>query len=172
MSILTGYSSTNSSESAASSLDYDIAILSDQMTRFPQSSTPPGYMITTNATQREQAHYSARWGYDAKLAAHDNKYRDTISIGEMASAWTLTQPAAEWKGKALLVAGSDDAFACPNAGSVEACEAVLRKTAAARLPGAEVVEVYSPEGVGHNLNLHYGANETWATMEEFILRFF
>ena len=169
ISILTGYSSIPIfNQSLSATLQYEIAALATGGSLFHSEDTPPGYLTTKNATQRTQTHYSSRRGFDPKVAAHDFAHRDTVSIGEIASRWTLREPATEYRGKLMLVTGSDDGFACPR--SMLSCEELLLRTKEARLPNAEVVELHVPEGVGHALNLHYGANETWARIEQFITR--
>lgn len=168
IAILTGYSSFFNN-TIGLSIKYDPATIFNA-TRFPAKTTPLGYLTFASGAQREELMYNPRGGYDRAIAQHDADYRDTLTAGELATASFLFEGGRGYRGKVLVVTGSADALFCPTPASVATCEETLRKTKTEALPDAEVFEIYSPDGVGHDVNLHFGAKATYGKIDEFLSR--
>jgi len=168
IAILTGYSSFFNN-TVGLSIEFDPATVFNA-TRFPAKNTPLGYLTFASAAQREELMYNPHGGYDRAIARHDADYRDTLTAGELATASFLFEGARGYRGKVLVVTGSADSFFCPATASVAACEETLRQTKTDTLPDVEVFEIYSPDGVGHDVNLYYGAKKTFGKIDEFLSR--
>jgi hypothetical protein len=168
IAILTGYSSFFNN-TVGLSIEYDPATVFNA-TRFPAKNTPLGYLTFASGAQREELMYNPHGGYDRAIARHDADYRDTLTAGELATASFLFEGGRGYRGKVLVVTGSADSLFCPATASVAACEEKLRQTKTDTLPDVEVFEIYSPEGAGHDVNLHYGAKKTFGKIDEFLSR--
>ncbi|KXX82335.1 putative cardiolipin-specific deacylase, mitochondrial [Madurella mycetomatis] len=157
--VLTGYSSY---------LDFTDVIDADWVSatvldpaRF--ANLPLGYVTMANETQRATTFFVG--DFDAAIPPVDFAYQDTLTVGEIGGLSAILGDAVAYTGPVLVATTVQDAFFCEEPAAQ--CEAHLAATAAS-FPNASDYDYFAPDNTGHDLTLHYSAQDTFEQVHDWL----
>ncbi|KAK4140159.1 putative cardiolipin-specific deacylase, mitochondrial [Dichotomopilus funicola] len=158
--VLTGYSnyfdfSDVINADWASAADFDPA-------RFDPS-LPKGYVTITKQPQRTASFFAGN--FDPAIPDIDFEGEDTLTSGEIGALPAILGPVAGYTGPVLVVTAVEDAFFCqaPKA----TCESHLDSTESS-FPDASSYDYFAPQNTGHDLTLHYTAQDTFELVHQWL----
>lgn len=82
-------------------------------------SFPPGYLAFGSQQGKRASYYAQDGSFSAPLEAYDFAHEDTITIGQIYSAFTGLEKANDYKGDVFVLTGQNDAFFCGPTGTRE-----------------------------------------------------
>lgn len=157
--VLTGWSSSLPLPSPLLALQmHSGAILFDRF-----KDLPFGYLSASNETGHEDVFYGGF--YDGDLPKHSFELQSVMTCGEGATIGEGLMPAAAYKGRVLVITGSNDILFChPSNG---ACDGQLAGSTAL-LPNAAVFKTHVIPNTGHNFMLHSSRLNSFRLITQFI----
>lgn len=136
------------------------------------SHLPPAYVQISPSSLREVV-YSLPGDYDPELLAFDISQPHLFAVGEFATFKANTT--SDFEGPVMYLTGRNDAIVCDKTANITASfpDCGVGKTSnpgysRARFPKSNPFDVYVAQKTGHNLNLHYGAGESFGAAHEFL----
>ncbi|CZT25783.1 uncharacterized protein RCC_11452 [Ramularia collo-cygni] len=78
---------------------------------------PPGYLAFGSSQGKRNSYYAEDGTFSASLAEYDFAHQDTITLGQILTAFSGLQKADAYKGDVLVLTGSEDAFFCGPTGT-------------------------------------------------------
>lgn len=113
--ILTGYS--NTLVSAALGLLLTLVTPAQLQNPAKFGGLAPGYLAFGSSEGKRNSYYAEDGSFSAALADFDFAHQDTITVGQIVSAFSGLQRADEYTGDVLALTGSEDAFFCGPTGT-------------------------------------------------------
>lgn len=113
--ILTGYSYTLVEAALGLLLTFLTPAQVQNPTKF--GSFAPGYLAFGSSEGKRNSYYAQDGSFSAALAEYDFVHQDTITVGQIISAFSGLQKADEFTGDVLALTGAEDAFFCGPTGS-------------------------------------------------------
>ncbi|KZV92119.1 alpha/beta-hydrolase [Exidia glandulosa HHB12029] len=124
---------------------------------------PPAYLTSLNATTRAAALYGAPGTFDPAALEWDEERKDTIANGELLTfAGAVPVAAPSFTGDVFMINGDQDGVFCSKPGCANLADE------AQFYAGARSVEFNVISGVGHCLNLQFGAPKVYAAIQEWL----
>lgn len=167
--VLTGYSDNFSFQPffpAATS--YTIAN-QNQPDRFPASAFSNGFLSWANefANQWTFLRYPK---FDPAVLAYSEATKQPYTLGMFESVQQLLGNATDFDGKVYYLASEYDVLFCGGqcVGITQTADGVSTELTNLSWPNAKSIDVGIVEGVGHGLNLHYGADKAYARVMEWV----
>jgi pimeloyl-ACP methyl ester carboxylesterase len=122
-----------------------------------------GYISLGSEKQRTAAFFDG--GFDPAIPPVDYTYQDTLTPGEIGALPAILGPALEFKGAVLVATAVQDALFCEE--PAEKCEEHLA-AAAEFFPSAEHYDYFAPDNTGHDLTLHYSAQDSFKRVHDWL----
>nr|POE99409.1 hypothetical protein CFP56_52801 [Quercus suber] len=145
--------------------------------RFPLSEFPPGYLTFNSSQGKLAAYYAEEGSYDPDLAAYDFAHQDTITVGQIVTAFAGLEAAADYTGDVFVLTGQEDAFFCGPLGTRELGEqdcgqgpTSIPAQSASFFPGSKNFQYYVAQNTAHATTLGYTAIEDIANAHRFLSR--
>lgn len=126
---------------------------------------PPGYLVFGSETGKRNTYYAGDGTFSAALAHYDFAHEDTITLGQILTAFSGLERADAYTGDVLVVTGDMDALFCGDGSralgpqSCGAGDASIPAKSRAFFPRAHF-EYYLPPNTSHATTLHYSAPES------------
>lgn len=79
-------------------------------------SLPPGY-LAFDSVGKVNSHYAEEGSCSPALAKYDFAHQDTVTVGQIITAFSDLQRADQYKGDVLVLTGANDAFFCGPTGT-------------------------------------------------------
>ncbi|CZT50457.1 uncharacterized protein RSE6_11442 [Rhynchosporium secalis] len=132
--------------------------------RFPLLNN--GYVVSNNIAGNQFAFFRLP-NFDPAVLVASEATKQTFTIGELFTNSEFVSPAEEFTGAVLVVNGENDLPFCQSNCLVP--ENKSQNTLESLYPSRkESSGVYIAKGVGHGLNLHYGAGDAYKAIFEFL----
>lgn len=171
--VLTGYSYTL----AQAALGLVLTVLEPAQLANPAkfSSDLPGYLVFGSRNGKRETYYDTPGSFSAALANWDFNHEDTITIGQIYTAFTGLEMAANFTGDVLVLTGQEDALFCGDGNrhlGPQYCGAGATSIPAmskAFWPEANF-QYYLAPNTSHATTLHYSAPESIETAHEFLAK--
>lgn len=137
---------------------------------------PPAYLTFTSLEGKNDAYYAAPNTFNYSYAEYDFIYEDTVTLGQIITAFNGLEQAASYTGDVLVLTGQNDAIFCGPTGTRSLGEqscgtgstSVLNKTGSF-FPKANY-NYYAVNETGHATNLHYSAQEVFEEAHDFLAK--
>jgi pimeloyl-ACP methyl ester carboxylesterase len=113
--IMTGYS--NTLLQAVPGLLLAAAIPAQLQNPAKFGSLPPGYLAFDSPVGKVNSYYAEEGSYSPALAEYDFAHQDTVTVGQIITAFSGLQRADQYKGDVLVLTGAEDAFFCGPTGT-------------------------------------------------------
>ncbi|CAK4026187.1 alpha beta-hydrolase [Lecanosticta acicola] len=139
-------------------------------------SFPPGYLAFGSRQGKRAAYYAQDGSFSTGLEGYDFAHEDTITIGQIYSAFSGLEKADDYRGDVFVLTGQNDAFFCGPTGSRELgpqdCgmgdESIPAKSRAF-FPNANF-EYHLALNTSHATTLHYSAPDSLEAAHQFLAR--
>jgi len=156
--VLTGFSNY---------LDFDAVINAKWVSAATHDPTrwagvPQGYVVMGEAAERV-VFYDGN--YDHAMPAVDFQFEDTLTVGEIGALSAILGPAPSYNGPVLVPTPVQDVFFCEE--PLAQCEYHLNATRSS-FPNASDYDFFAPDNTGHDLTLHYTAQDTFRRVHEWL----
>lgn len=171
--ILTGYTHTLAQSVIGLLLDVIEPASIQNPSKF--GSLSPAYLTFASVEGKRNTYYSAEGDFDPALPQYDiSTAQDTVTLGEILTAFTGEQRAPDFHGDVFVVTGNQDALFCslgsraittPDCGSGNSSLPARSKDF---WPNANY-DYFIPVG-GHAVTLHYSAQEQFKQSHDFLAK--
>ncbi|KAI0091793.1 hypothetical protein BDY19DRAFT_991469 [Irpex rosettiformis] len=130
----------------------------------------PGYISSSNRTQYYPPDNST---FSADIVKLDQLTKDVSTVYYTDAAFAVYVPAKGFKGPVVQLVGSEDQVHCLNGGDgFVSCNAkVLQASEEAFWPDSKNFTMVVRQGQGHDVNLDFGAAETFSLLTELVEQF-
>ncbi|USW56057.1 Putative alpha/beta hydrolase-1 [Septoria linicola] len=139
-------------------------------------SFPPGYLAFASRQGKRDAYYADEGSFSPALEQWDFEHEDTITVGQIVSAFSGLQRADNYRGDVLALTGQEDAFFCGPTGSralgPQSCGSGDQSVPAKSktfFPNAKF-EYYLAPNTSHATTLHFSAPDSIRTAHQFLAR--
>ncbi|EME81215.1 uncharacterized protein MYCFIDRAFT_111073, partial [Pseudocercospora fijiensis CIRAD86] len=137
-------------------------------------SFPPGYLAFGSRQGKRDSYYAEHGSFSAGLEQWDFDHEDTITIGQIYSAFSGLQKAEQFTGDVLALTGQEDAFFCGPTGS-RALGPQSCGTGADSIPAKSKVffpnakfQDYLAPNTSHATTLHYSTPQSLKAAHDFL----
>jgi pimeloyl-ACP methyl ester carboxylesterase len=170
--IMTGYSNTLLQAVPGLLLTAAIPAQIQNPARF--GSLPPGYLAFGSPVGKVNSYYAAEGSYSPDLAAYDFAHQDTLTVGQIITAFSGLQRADQYKGDVLVLTGANDAFFCGPTGTrtlgPQSCgvgaDSIPAKSKSF-FPSANF-DYYLAPNTSHATTLHYSTPDSLKRAHDFL----
>ncbi|SMR56012.1 unnamed protein product [Zymoseptoria tritici ST99CH_1A5] len=172
--ILTGYSNTL----VQAGVGLLLTLLTPAQLQNPAKfgALAPGYLAFGSSVGKRNSYYAEDGSFSAALAQWDFDHQDTITVGQIVTAFSGLQRADQFRGDVLALTGSDDAFFCGPTGTralgPQSCgtgdESIPAKSKAF-FPVANFGYYLAPN-TSHATTLHYSTPDSIREAHDFLAR--
>nr|POF17452.1 hypothetical protein CFP56_12866 [Quercus suber] len=145
--------------------------------RFPISDFPPGYLTFNSSEGKLAAYYAEEGSYDPDLAAYDYAHQDTITVGQLVTAFAGLEAATNYTGDVFILTGQEDALFCGPLGTRELgtqdCglgPTSIPAQSSSFFPVSKNFQYYVAQNTAHATTLGYTAIEDMANAHRFLSR--
>lgn len=139
-------------------------------------SFPPGYLAFGSRQGKRDAYYAEDGTFSSALEQWDFEHQDTITLGQIVSAFSGLQRADGFRGDVLALTGQEDAFFCGPTGSralgPQTCgegDNSIPARSKSFFPNANF-EYYLAPNTSHATTLHYSTPGSIRAAHDFLAR--
>lgn len=170
--ILTGYSYTLVEAALGLLLTLLIPAQLQNLSKF--GSLAPGYLAFGASQGKRNSYYAEDGSFSAPLEEFDFAHQDTITVGQIISAFSGLQRAEDFTGDVLVLTGAEDAFFCGPTGTLalgpQACgtgDDSIPAKSRSFFPNANFSYYLAPN-TSHATTLHYSTSDSIRKAHEFL----